>query len=272
LTVFHRQVPQTLPPGPVMVIEPVDATLLWRMEEPLQNPVVAKQQKESPLLAHVQLERVLMPEARKLVFNESESGVTRVEVLVETATGDPLYAVIDRPEGKVVVLTVNLDLGDLPLQTAFPILMTNMLGSLAGNRNELREALSTGAVTTVNLPTEPASPGQGQGAKRVLLAPDGRARPLPGATGRVAVGPLDSCGVWSIVRRTEGQPDFLLAELACNLASRRESDLRPAAGLAPGGGLATAGFGTRPIWYYLIASAWLLTCWEWMLYQRRWID
>jgi hypothetical protein len=28
----------------------------------------------------------------------------------------------------------------------------------------------------------------------------------------------------------------------------------------------------RPIWYYLIASALMLTCWEWFLYQRRWID
>ncbi len=64
----------------------------------------------------------------------------------------------------------------------------------------------------------------------------------------------------------------MVAELACNLADRRESDLRPAVepperrpGLA-------AGFAVRPIWYYLLASAFVLTCWEWYLYQRRWID
>ena len=33
-----------------------------------------------------------------------------------------------------------------------------------------------------------------------------------------------------------------------------------------------AGLAVRPIWYYLLASAWLLSSWEWFLYQRRWID
>ena len=61
-------------------------------------------------------------------------------------------------------------------------------------------------------------------------------------------------------------------ELACNVADARESDLRPAEGLAAGGPGLAAGLGTRPVWFYLVATACLLTCWEWFLYQRRWID
>ena len=64
----------------------------------------------------------------------------------------------------------------------------------------------------------------------------------------------------------------MLAELACNLADRRESDLRPAEGIPERTTSLAAGLAVRPIWYYLLASAWLLTCWEWFLYQRRWID
>jgi hypothetical protein len=270
LTVFHRKVPAVLPAGPVMVIEPAESGPLWKVDEPIQNPVVAKQEKDSPLLAHVQLDQVLMPEARKLTF----PGPARV--LVESATGDPLYAVIDRPEGQVIVLTVNLDKGDLPLQTAFPIMMTNVLGWLGGSRSELREALATGAVTSVELPVE-AEPG----ASRFLRAPDGQERPLATGPARVVVGPLDRCGVWGIVRRAptarktkdkDPAPATTLAELACNLSNRRESDLRPAEGLPTRAAGGTANLGTRPIWYYLVASAWLLTCWEWLLYQRRWID
>src|SRR5207237_1252437 len=73
------------------------------------------------------------------------------QVLAGSVTGDPLFVLIDRPEGKVVVLTVNLDLGDLPFRTAFPILAMNTLGFFTGS-GELRESLPTGATAEVTLP------------------------------------------------------------------------------------------------------------------------
>ena len=273
VTVFHRKVPDVLPTGPVLVIEPEGSNGLWQADTPLQNPVVAKQDKDSTLMAHVRLDNVLMPEARKLSF------AGPAQILAESATGDPLYAVLDRPEGKVAVLTVNLDQGDLPLQTAFPILMTNLLGWFGGGKGELREAQAAGAVTDLELPAE-ADPK----ATRALVSPDGSERPLPPASTKVAVGPLDRCGVWSVVRRgpagskskarggagKDAAPP--VAELACNLANRRESDLRPPTDLPRRPAGSGSGLGTRPVWYYLVAAAWALTLGEWFLYQRRWID
>ena len=55
----------------------------------------------------------------------------------------------------------------------------------------------------------------------------------------------------------------------------RSARERPAAGrgICPNGRRSlAAGLAVRPIWYYLLASALMLTCWEWFLYQRRWID
>jgi hypothetical protein len=265
VTVFHRKLPPTLPPGQVLVIEPSDSSALWKVEEPLQNPVVASQAKDSTLMAHVRLDQVFMPEARKLVLQAP------AQVLAESATGDPLYAVIERPEGKVVVLTVNLDKGDLTLQTAFPILMTNLLSWFREGKGELLEALATGAVAEVQLPAES---GPGPKAARFLRAPDGSERPLPAEGAKVAVGPLDRCGLWSIVcraARKDGARETRI-ELACNLANRRESDLRPATSLPEQHRAAASALGARPVWYYLIAVAWALTTWEWFLYQRRWID
>lgn len=268
VTIFHRKAPRTLPPGKVLVIEPAESSDLWDVDEPLQNPVVAKQAADSPLMAHIRLDHVLMPEARKLTFKGA------AQVLAETATGDPLYAVIDRPEGKLVVLTVNLDQGDLPLQTAFPILMANLLGWFREGKGELREALATGAVAEVDLPAD-TTPG----SARFVRAPDGRERPLVGGSGKTAVGPLDKCGVWNIVRRAAGpqakvgdRDEKTVGELACNIASRRESDLRPAPELAHAGRGASAWVGARPFWYYLVVAGLMLTTWEWLLYQRRWID
>ncbi len=120
ITVFHKNVPEKLPPGPVLVIEPTTSTDLWTIGEVQQNPIVTKQDKDSPLMAHVRLDNVLMPEARQLKIT-----APKFQALATSLTNDPLYASIDRPEGKVLVLTVNLEKGDLPLQTAFPIMVAN---------------------------------------------------------------------------------------------------------------------------------------------------
>jgi hypothetical protein len=278
--VYHRLVPDAVPAGNVLVIEPGRAGPLWELGEALHNPVVARQDKESPLMAHIRLDNVLMPEARKLTLK----GAARV--LAESAAGDPLYAVLDQPagsaSGRVVVLTVDLDKSDLPLQTAFPIMMTNLLSWFGGTKGELRESLPAGAIAEVELPVE-----KDKGIEHILRSPDGREQTImvPVGSTRTAIGPLDRTGIWSVIRRSDRggpvqdnlekkgiDPRGVVMELPCNLADRRESDLRPDSGLPERRTSLAAGWAVRPIWYYLLASAFLLTCWEWFLYQRRWID
>lgn len=260
LTVFHRDAPEKLPAGPVLVIQPSQSSELWEVGETLQNPIVTQQDKDSPLMANVRLDNVLMPEAKKLKPKGSP------KILAAAVSGDPLYLAFDRPEGKVLVLTVDLDKGDLPLQTAFPIMVANALGWFAGTKGELREASATGTVAEWDVPP-------GTKASYTLHAPDGRATPLPAQSTRATIGPLDRCGVWTIDHGTgqgaEAKPDF---ELACNLANRQESDLRPPKEWAAKTGVEQAGFGGRPLWYILIIAAWVLVGTEWYLYQRRWIS
>ncbi len=260
--VYHRQVPNVLPSGPVLVIDPDNDCDLWHVGDKLQNPIVTKQDRDSPLMAHVRLDNVLMPEARKLTFTEAAG---KPQVLAAALTGEPLLAALERPEGKVVVLTVNLDKGDLPLRTAFPIFVTNALTWFAGGRGELHEALAAGAVTEVALPDRP-------GEEYLLRAPDGRIRRLPPGVKRTTVGPLDQCGVWAVVANTPEAPP--IQEIACNLSNRDESDLRPPDSLPSWGDepARAMGFTGRPIWFYLLAAAWLLAGVEWYLYQRRWIS
>ncbi|HEY1380544.1 MAG TPA: BatA and WFA domain-containing protein [Gemmataceae bacterium] len=260
VVVYHKQAPNPLPPGPAFVIDPAGNCELWTVGDKLQNPIVTQQDKDSPLMAHVRLDNVLMPEARKLSFPADR----KPAVLAAALTGEPLYCAWDRPEGKVLALTVNLDQGDLPLRTAFPILAGNALAWFAGGRGELRESLATGATTDVALPSS--------GGTFVLRAPDGGTRPLPAGVTKATVGPLDRVGVWAVI--PEGPDAVPVQEIACNLANAAESDLRPPEGLpapAEAGG-AAAGLLGRPVWYYLVALAWVLAATEWYLYQRRWIS
>jgi len=261
VVVYHHHVPNPLPPGSALVIDPDGGCDLWEVGGKVQNPLVTKQDRDSPLMSHIRLDNVLMPEARKLTFTQAAG---KPQVLAAALTGEPLLVALDRPEGKVVILTVNLDKGDLPLRTAFPILVTNTLNWFSGGRGELREALATGSITEVALPQTSDS--------YLLRGPDGQTRKLPPGVARTTVGPLDQCGVWSIV--TDAPDAKPVQEIACNLANREESDLRPPAELPSLGEepARTLGFAGRPIWFYLLAVAWLLIGLEWYLYQRRWIS
>jgi hypothetical protein len=185
----------------------------------------------------------------------------------------------------VLLLTVNLDEGDLPLRTAFPILMMNALNWFTENRGDLRESLPTGTITEIvgqafqpdrdvsqDLESNRAT-GQPGKADLHLIAPDGRRSPLPANSERLSLGPLDQCGVWRVIA-SEGGEDSTLLELACNLADRNESDVRVSksdeAKSTPV--VSVSLFGNRPVSVWLIASAWLLMAIEWWAYQRRVIE
>jgi hypothetical protein len=228
---------------------------------------VTKQDTDSPLMLHVRLDNVLMPAARQLTFHAPP------QVLASSLSGEPLYAAVSRPAGKVLVLTVDLDEGDLPLRTAFPIMAANALTWFADNLGELRQSLASGEVTEAELS------GQSEQSPReslFLWTPRGERRPLPQDMTKLQIGPLDQCGVWSIAPQSSESeaPGARVWEAACNLASAQESDLRPPKTLladeAPA--IAMSGLFTRPLWFYLIGLAWLLAAVEWYLYQRRWVS
>ena len=292
LVVFHRTAPEKLPAGQVFVIDPANASDLYTVGEPIANPIVTKQDKDSPLMAHVRLDNVLMPEARHLTPTRPDE----TQILAEAVTKEPIFFAVNRPEGKVLVLTVNLDKGDLPLRTAFPITVANALHWFAGNKGDLRESLPAGSLATLTA-ADFARPSKGD--PLALRSPTGELKPLPANVEKLTVGPLDQCGVWSIVvagqgLRAEGQgtektdaastsnssqslapqpsPLSPLLEIACNLASAAESDIRPPEELLETKGTVSpvlAGLGSRPMWFWLLLAGLVLTTVEWCLYQRR---
>src|SRR5579875_1526145 len=106
VVVYHHHVPNPLPPGSALVIDPDGGCDLWEVGGKVQNPLVTKQDRDSPLMSHIRLDNVLMPEARKLTFTQAAG---KPQVLAAALTGEPLLVALDRPEGKVLILTVNLD-------------------------------------------------------------------------------------------------------------------------------------------------------------------
>ena len=289
--VLHRAVPATLPPGPVLVVDPRTSTDLWAVGEPLAAPVVAGQEEDADLLRYVTLTDLSVPGARSLT--PTAAAESFAEPLAATAAGDPLLLAFRRPPvdgdapvgrepagrepaGRVLVVTADLDRGDLPLRTAFPILAVNALNWFRGESGELREAAAAGAVVAVPLPDGADS------ADWSVVAPDGTAAALPPGLGEVRIGPLDHAGLWRVVPSVGDGAGIVAASesagwptgtvtVACNLTDPAESDLRRVL-KSSGDDRPPSAAGGRPWWFLLTAAALVLVVGEWWLYQRRFVQ
>ena len=293
--VFHRLVPEVLPPGDVLIVDPETSCNLWDVGDVIENPIVTEQDEASPLMTHIRMDNVLMPEAKRLEFKAP------IHKLAATLTGEPVYARITRPNGRCLVLSVNLERSDLAFRTAFPILITNALSWFAGQPGELQPSLSTGQLTlldesigegsvlSASLPVsgEHADDVSEEGAdtsvsarqQRCLISPSGEKSQLLS----YQIGPLNKTGVWRVsedeinLRSGDGSDTNVggnvLQQFAVNLANASETDLRPVEGLASAASESSAAGAwlTRPVWFYLIVVASLFLVLEWFLYQRRFI-
>ena len=258
--VLHRTVPEAIPAGNVLVIDPRNSCDLFDVGEPLEMPIVAKAADDSPLMKFVRLLNLTIPGARTITLKNDT-----FQKLAETPEEAPIYAFGQSPERNVLVLTADLKRSDLPLRTAFPILVSQALIHFRGSGGELEKAFSTGESVRVPLDRSDAVDHV------VLRSPSGNVQHFPVKSGVVSLGMLPECGVWEI-SETDGKTP--LTRIACNLTNNESSNLRlaPETFYEQTPDATVLRSGVRPIWFWLALFALLLTTAEWLLYQRRWVD
>ena len=299
LVVLHRIVPEKLPNGQVLMVDPETNSDAWTLGDVIENPIITEQDQDSPLMTHIRLDNVLLPEARRIAFTQTP------RALVATVTGETVYAQLNRPTGPCLVLGVNLERSDLAFRTSFPIMITNALNWFAGEPDELQPSLAGGQLGKLNDPTfkstglvatELAKGSEVTSARPVdertaddrtadeksirafelrLVAPTG----VESQVVSQQVGPLNKVGLWNIVRTpqvggVDHQPldQQLVQQFAVNLADSNESDLRPVEGAidsSAGETTLASIWLSRPAWYYLISAAAIFCALEWSWYQRR---
>ena len=258
ILILHRTDVSEIPQGRVMVIDPVVDSNLWEMDGVVADPIVVKQVENSPLMTHVNLRDLTFPGARRVRMNDPS------ETLAESLGGDPLYLAKQTSDRSLLVLPVDLERSDLPLRTAFPILVANAIAWFQGVQGEMKSTVATGEIRTLRLP-------QTANRQWQLVRPDGTTRMLTVGE-ELVVGPLDQCGLWMLepqLGESEGEVATRI-QIACNLADSNESDVRTVATEASPAGFAS-GWGTRPLWLYLVLLAVFGSAVEWYLYQRRWV-
>lgn len=299
LVVLHGSVPDKLPSGSLMIIDPNSSCDAWTIGQELENPIITEQDKASPLMTHIRLDNVLMPKTKQIQI------LVPSHALAKTISSDVIYAEIKRSNGKCLVLSVNLEQSDLAFRTAFPILIANALGWFTGQSGEMNESLQTGSSVAVKFESDAKKPGIGyrvfspqsrtfpfhftastgamDGMRSPILERD-RSADKSVASGNPEgnsawvighIGPLNEAGIWRIAemdetKKSDSELEDVVREVAVNLADSRETDLFPNEKLVSKQPQSIiAGWLSRPAWFYLILAACGLTAIEWFLYQRR---
>jgi hypothetical protein len=254
VTVFDRVTPPPLPEGSYLFVATTPPTMDLRPVRELTAPRITGYDSSHPILRNVRLDDVSIYQAFEL------GGGAPVDVVVQSDE-DPLVYTLRLDGTKAVGITFDILTSDLPLKTAFPILVANVMTWL------LPESLETGsAQVRAGETAEIAMPGAGRLA--AVRLPDGREIPALVSDDRLVFSQTDTVGFH---RAVAGD---VTREFAVNLASPAESDLRrdsETATEAPATRAATFGTGETsetPVWRLFLLVALLAVCVEWVVWAR----
>lgn len=263
VTIFDRVVPEALPTGNLLFIAPMRSTPLFSVtgmvEFPLLRPApIVIEGQAPPLLRNVSVSEVNVLRAMRI-----ETGVW-ARALVE-GDGSPMLLAGEREGRRIVILAFALQDSDLPLQVAFPLLISNIIGYLAPGSGLEASQIAPGQPLVVAV--DPAAT-----AVRVVR-PDGRVDAAQIQGGQAIYADTDALGPYLIEQVRDNQA-VEQRRFAINLFAPEESRIAPSGELRVPqvSGLQQAvtreQVGRQELWRWLAAAAILIVLIEWLVYQR----
>ncbi len=268
LFVFDGIVPDDPPPGPALYIDPPADGEFGTVAARIDGPLIDRTDPDEPILRFVDLTTVHIGRARQIDLAEG------MRPVVATGAGRPLVAVGERDGRRLALIGFDLGESDLPLQVAFPLLMSNLVDHLLPvAEGILPSSMPLGESVTASI--DPAI----ERVSVVTTGADGAgtAVEVPVVGGRLTMAGADAVGVRE-VRAVSDDPSIgnqVIGRTAVNLFSADESDVAPGdtqrivdMGRVPEGDDGP-GQPTRAEWWWPLALAALaLLAVEWLLYHR----
>lgn len=236
----------------LLIVNPISTTL-FSVGGTFTNTQLTRVATDDPLTRYLDWSQVSVLQARHVEVPDW------ARVLVDSE-GGPLVFAGETGGRRVAVLTFRLQDSDLPLQLAFPVLMSNLMAYLAP-----AQAFSApdGLLPGETLLIRPA----GGDAAIAIDDPTGERFQAPATEAGVLFANTDRLGLYTVVstQRTVGQ-------FAVNLFDPGESTIAPAAQLTIGQSAVTATpaneTGQLELWPWLAAIALLILLIEWYVYHR----
>lgn len=188
LIIFEGALPAELPRTAILAIAPPATSPLGEVTGTLKEPGIGSPDPDEPLLRYVDLSTVHIAEARKLTLPDW------ARTVIPGPGGAPLLYAGRHAGLPTAVLAFEPRRSDLPLQVAFPLLVSNLAGELMGGSGAPEAAVAPGTPVTLPLPS-------GATGLRVTR-PDGTsvdALPATAGATSVAFDGTDQLGVYSAV-------------------------------------------------------------------------
>jgi len=247
----HPAAPETMPTQPSLFINPAPGNPLFNVTGAFSNTQLSRVSND-PLLTHVDFSQVQILQAQQV---EVPAWAT---VLVN-AKGGPLLLAGETNGRRVAALTFDLHHSDLPLQIAFPILVSNLVDWLTpGLPFDTAQDL---------LPGQPLTIYPGDASNVRVTRPDGQSWTAEPDEGALVFAGADQLGLYQVALDGEAAGRF-----AVNLFNSAESTLSRQEAITIGRAeIAQAGeqeLGQRELWPWLAAAALLILLIEWWIYHR----
>ena len=260
LYVFDNWLPNNLPAGDMLIVNPPNSTPLFTMGAQLPaTDQIEIVDEESAITAFVDLDEMSLLQYRAITADWAQT-------LFRAEPGAILLAG-EVNARQIAILPFDLRDSNLPLLIAWPVLMANLLDWFSpADILSLPNGLSVGDVLVISPPLL---------AENIrITTPDGSAHELSVAGDRVAFANTGQLGLYRLEILQDGEVTSA-QRFAVNLFATGESDIRPAleTELQLGGGMAAADadeqLGTQEFWMWLALAALLLLAIEWYVYHRR---
>ena len=268
MLVFDGVLPDEAPRIPSLYIDPPADGPYGAVTGRLDRPVIDRPDPDEPLLRFVDLTSVHVGRARQIEPSDGVRGI------VLTPRGAPLVGVGEDAGRRLAFIGFDLAESDLPLQVAFPLLVSNLVDFLvASEEGVLPSSMRLGQSIAVRVDDR---------LDRVrmnvrLAVGDGYDVELAVADGRLTLPGADAVGMRSIVAVSE-EDDLSSAELgrtAVNLFSPDESDVGPGdpqrivdMGRVPADEGPPPQAARSEWWWPLVLAALTLLAIEWLLFHR----
>ncbi len=188
LIIFEGTLPADLPATAILVIAPRTSSVAGEVIGTLKDPGIGSLDPAEPMLRYVDLSTTHVGTAVKMVLP------AWARTVIPGPGGAPLLYSGELGGRPAAVLAFEPRLSDLPLQVAFPILISNLAGELMGGSAAPTQAIDPGS--PVSLPVPAGATGLS------VTRPDGSAVELvPGTLGggSVTFSQTDLLGVYTAV-------------------------------------------------------------------------
>jgi Ca-activated chloride channel family protein len=263
VTILDGVTPATLPPGNLLFVGPLRSTEFFSVTGEVEFPVVRPAGGDDPILRNVSLSEVSVLKSARIV----PGSWGRVVV---DSDGAPLLVVGEREGRRVAVLAFDLHNSDLPLQVAFPLLLSNLMSFLAPGSGAEAAQLQPGQPLALQV--------DGSITEVRVTRPDGavvssRDGGVQVQGGQAIYADTDELGIYS-VEEFAGDTIAARHRYAVNLFAPGESAITAQRDLAipqSSGASSTVSRerdGRQEFWRWVALAALIVLVLEWLVYQR----